>query len=135
MRVSELENAKAAMERDVLTARAMMTGGEESARQKVATLTDALDELRMRERRLEEQRHNLELTLASSREEVKDLVSDVMIAIMNGSSYLVSLCARMFDTMAQRLELSSSKPPSIGLRRRNQIWRLSCQPSVVSSRK
>lgn len=53
--------------------RANTDGEEEKAKQRVVTLTDALDAVRARERRLEEQRHNLELTLASSQAEVNEL--------------------------------------------------------------
>ena len=61
------------MEKEVAAARANTNGEEEKAKQRIVSLSDALDEVRSRERRLEEQRHHLELSLASSQAEVNEL--------------------------------------------------------------
>ena len=67
----------------MLAAKAVMSEGESSAKQRVTTLTDALEELRYRERKLEEQRHQLELTLAASQEEVKELVKIAKFSLIS----------------------------------------------------
>ena len=68
-----MENARAELEKEIAATRANTEGEEEKAKQRIVTLTDALDDVRARERRLEEQRHNLELTLASSQTDVNEL--------------------------------------------------------------
>ncbi len=93
LRITELENARNALEKDLNAMRSIMTGEEQQAERKVATMAEvrttakiesqeyfnkslnckALEDVRLRERRLEEQRHSLELQLASTQQEVKDL--------------------------------------------------------------
>ena len=73
LRISDLENARAELEKEIAATRANTDGEEEKAKQRIVALTDALDDVRARERRLEEQRHNLELTLASSQAEINEL--------------------------------------------------------------
>ena len=73
LRISDLENARAELEKEIVSARANTDGEEEKSKQRIVTLTDALDDIRVREKRLEEQRHNLQLNLASSQADVNDL--------------------------------------------------------------
>ena len=73
LRISDLESARAELEKEIVAVRANTDGEEEKSKQRIVTLTDALEDVRARERRLEEQRHNLQLTLASSQAEVNDL--------------------------------------------------------------
>ena len=73
LKIAELENSRSSLERDLGTARSLMTGEESTAKERISALTEALDDLRLRERKLEQQRHDLELALTASKREVQDM--------------------------------------------------------------
>ncbi len=73
MRISELDSTKASLERELNAQRANASLDEETTQQRVTSLHQALDEMRAREKRLEDQRHNLEICLNNSNQQVKEL--------------------------------------------------------------
>jgi chromosome segregation ATPase len=73
MTLSELECTKASLERELNALKSNSTSTHESLVQKVSVLNKTIEDIRAREKKLEDQRHNLELCLSNSQQEVKDL--------------------------------------------------------------
>ena len=73
LRISELESAQAILEKELSSLRALNSTDQESTRQKVASLNGAIEDIRSREKRLEDQRHDLEQQLSFAQQQIKDM--------------------------------------------------------------
>lgn len=73
MKISELESTRNVQEKELHSLKLALTSDTESLQQKIITLTKTLEEVRVREKKLEDQRHNLEICLNNAQQEIKDL--------------------------------------------------------------
>ena len=73
LRIAELESIKAVLEKELNSLKITATSDQETLAQKINTLNKTIDEIRTRERKLEDQRHNLEICLSHAQQESKDL--------------------------------------------------------------
>ena len=73
LKLSELTGINSMLEKELASLKLTSTSEQEALKQKISTLYATIDEIRARERKLEDQRHNLELRLTNSQQEAKDL--------------------------------------------------------------
>ena len=73
LRINELESTQSILEKELNSLRALTSTDQESTRQKISTLNQTIDEIRGREKRLEDQRHDLEQQLNFAQQQIKDL--------------------------------------------------------------
>jgi rootletin len=73
LKISELDGIKVVLEKELVTLKTSTTSDQEGYQQRISSLNQALEEMRGRERKLEDQRHNLEICLSNANKDVKDL--------------------------------------------------------------
>ena len=73
LKISELESCKLSLEKELSALRSTFDQDQEVARQRISTLNHTIDEIRTREKKLEDQRHTLEISLNHAQQEVKEI--------------------------------------------------------------
>ena len=77
LRINELESSQTILEKELNSLRALSSTDQESTRQKMSTLNQTIDDIRGREKRLEDQRHDLEQQLNFAQQQIKDLTMQI----------------------------------------------------------
>ena len=73
LKINELETTKLSLEKELNYLRSSSSTDQETLRLKINTLNQTIEDIRGREKRLEDQRHQLEQQLSLSQQQVKDL--------------------------------------------------------------
>ena len=73
VKMNELERTKISLEKELNSLRSSSGADQETLRLKISTLKQTIEDIRGREKRLEDQRHELEQQLSLSQQQVKDL--------------------------------------------------------------